>query len=381
MTHQHCASNMSLQMQVLMTERSAFCLSAMPYLPRLRHLIWGDYSIAQLCPLLSGFYALQTLVLGGIQSRDNLVLDLARLRALEHLHIINFAPQSIAACEGCKLHVSWDEEASVAHKQYPTFTEWLQSSLWASLEMPLGSLKLTYRDYMSEREMRALEKILNQDTHVDFVSLAVRDFGSELDPIQISKKHWQRMLTTKVLNITTDTTCNLRLENDWPSWTHLRINSRGSIQLEAESMQGVPKALQHCSIRGDSFRCTFMEVLCAGNCSTGSLQASAIGQQTIGGSGRKKSTGPYSLSATAGSAKAGFMDSLMVCGCHACLPCLRRDGVVSEDIRIQYDPNHKFFSRSFCAGTASSSGYARINWRGHAQGREQFITQRWMVEQ
>lgn len=375
-THRLCANNISLQMQVVVTERPAFRLSTVPYLPRLRHLIWGDYNIAELCPLLRSFNALQTLVLSGSPLQNNVVLDLAHLRALEQLHIINFAPQSIAACKGCKLHVSWDDDALVAYADLRGFTKWLQSNLWTSLTLPLGSLKLTYRDILLEDHMMAIEKLVNQKHPLEFISLAIREFGRELEPIQITKQWWQGLLTTKVLSITTFTTCNLAFLYDWPSWTHLSIYSQGGIQMEAESMQGTFQGLQHCSIVGDSFRCTFMKQLSAGSCHIGSsLHASAIGHHTIKRSccewyhsrGR-----PYRFSALLGSAEAAGVNSLMFCGCHGCLPCLRRDGFVSEDIKIQHDPNHKFFSPSFCHGAGNGS---RRRWRHHEQSKEQKIVE------
>ena len=344
----HFAKNTSWHVQVVLVERPSW-QGFSPTLPRLRHLIVGGDNIKGLCPTLRGFRTLQTLVLGGSTLERRAELDLAELCALEHLHIMNFAPRSISACRGCKLHLSWDAGVPLVASS-SCFRNWLGSKLWTSLTMPLASIRLRYTRWMSQEDMEALKQLTNQEIPLEHISLAVFMFGSDSEPIQIAKQQWQSLLTTSVLHISTVTACNLRLLSDRPSWTHLFLHSDDSVEMEADGMPGTLQALKHCMIICRSFRCNMLEQLGAAACHQGNA-SHAIAAINYENDCLRKPHGPYSLSTVVGTDKMQHFWSVMACGCHACLLCLRRDGRVPEDIRLQHGPTHRFFSPSFLSGS------------------------------
>ena len=302
-------------------------LALLPPFRDLHHLIIKTTRMQQIVGQLSGFCALETLSLVGAPAANSIALDVSKLGALRHLHIENFAPATVLGPANCTLHASWDaEDPNVSlHAR----DNWLNSGLWASLNIPLSSFWFRAAHTEEPRgDEEALQRFMSSVHPLDHVSIELPEFGNADVPVQMSQELWSGLLGAKNVHIRTTLDCAIHLLEHNPSWANFLLNGTQA-DLRVESVHGLLVGLEDLTVC-----CTFCGPVC--------LQMAKELEKMdrawfVNDSCDFAEYYPMHRFTTVSSSNYESFNRLMYCGCHSCLTCLLHEGRLPEDFKVPDD--------------------------------------------
>ena len=305
-------------------------LPSLPYYDSLRHLIIETHRMECVIVHLPKLGASCTLKLESLSMRQpqNLALNVTALKELEHLTIVNFYVNSIAAPRGCMLHACWEDKAYEGNNVV-SLEAWLCSTMGSSANIPLASLLLHDSSGSTTAGLQALEEILSGERRFDVLSLELSDLMESDMPLEVSEHRWQGILRARNLRLAAVDKRVLVLLSGIPSWerlsleadehravclfTHSMSSLAGLQDFNVYGMQQVPLAVQLGTQMARAGRRCHVR-LCTGPAPAWLVQ------------------GGHHITSVSEDDMSSF-DEIMTCGCQCCLLCLRRDGILPRDFR------------------------------------------------
>ena len=306
-------------------------MPGLPFYASLRHLIIRIDRMGQVLQQLPQLRALRTLSLESLSVYKplHMALHVTALPDLKHLSIVNFSVDSIAAPQGCQLHATWDnpEGELYALRDMLDFGAWLSSSMWASANIPLSSLRMRDGCHVTDAVLKALEGFLSRSGPLEYLCLDIDRLVDDSKPLEVSEHRWQGILRARNLRIVMRTVYGcalLSLGESSPAWEHLSLEAAGEIDLCSQSKSSIFAGLQEFNVCGKPRAPLAMGIhselqRTRRTCHERACRESPEGDEPW------QTEGVYHLTSVSEGDMQSF-DETMACGCQSCLLCLRRKG-------------------------------------------------------
>lgn len=288
-------------------------MEQIPPLHGLRHLIVKTMHMEMVCNQLQGLPFLETLKLQQRSGVFTTPLDVSRLHALKNLCLENMVPSNLSIPEGCKLHVSWNDESS-GRISADDRTDWLTSTLWSRLPGSLVSVQVNTTTDLCDADMVALEELLGHAAPLEFLKLDLWDFGTDDAPILVSQGQWHGLLEAKMLSISAAQLRIFMTDESCAFWEYLTLDSE-HLELVARGADNFLENVRELAIKCKSFYGSLGFEIAE------KLSRSGRSWRVVPRGGVTATRGNYFTLTTVREDKRAF-DKRMLCGCCACMSCL-----------------------------------------------------------
>jgi hypothetical protein len=243
---------------------------------------------------------------------SNWDLSFLKFRALKHLHLQNFAPKSVALPPDCKLHASFNCPSSNADD----LGDWLgASNVWKDLFWCLASFQVTSTYSLNQPARADLTDILSRVQGTEYIHLSLPTLGSDREPLLIAHDSCQGLALAQTVRILCQGVCNIKITGITVGWANVLIQAR-TLYLGSDALAPLLHGLEAFRISSRAMGMRMVQAL------------NNIGRQYEVNYDDDHASGLSELRSVLSAAQRKAYDDRMQCGCHCCLACLQRGGVL-----------------------------------------------------
>ena len=169
-----------------------------------------------------------------------------------------------------------------------------------------------------------IKGMLAVDRELEYVSLEFRQIGTDEHPLIVSPSRTMGLVRARALRLACRHECHVQVERGAPlAWRHFKLISGALVALDFDGCLDFVHSLQDFEI--------FCRAFCGPGCVELTQALALLGRNVHSGGGRSA----WWLNSF-GSVTKDF-DQVMLCGCHACLSCLKANAKLPEGSTLPDD--------------------------------------------